>query len=157
TANGDNATVTGAPQNFSVGIGGTGRLSLAAGTLNVGDVKVGDQDGSKGTVSVFGNAVLHATSMEVGNVQSNAGPGGTGTLSISDSARVTVSGDLTLLDVGTIDDDFNETLKGVISIHAGSSLEIGGNAGAAANTLKIDLFHTLSGHGEIDSEVTGGV
>ena len=47
------------------------------------------------------------------------------------------------------------TLPAVLKIDTGGGVEVGGDAGLAANTLQVDVSGRIVGHGEIDSAVTG--
>jgi hypothetical protein len=155
---GGQATLEGANANgpiFKVGIGGKGTLFQGGGTLQVSDLAVGAGNiaGSTGNVTVNGaQTVLRANTMEIGNSSSTNVSGGIGTLIATNGARVSVDGQLHLLDVANIVANAAPATTGRIGIANGGGIEVGGHANkVAANTLQIDAGGRLFGHGLVDA------
>src|SRR5262249_3923391 len=82
--------------------------------------------------------------------------GGIGTLTVS-TGTASIAHTLTLQGRVTFASNGTETFQGGVSVFSGASLEIGGTAGAPADSLQIDQGGLLIGHGVIDSSVTGQI
>ncbi len=163
---------------------GIGTVTVAtAGTANVsGAVTIGQQptgpstdtspnDFGMGDVTVDGSgSTLKAANMTVGGavpallngagVPNGTGgdwtyAGGVGTLTVSNGGSVSVGGALKLLARVQPGADATASAQGGIDIGSGGNLEVGGQGGAPANTLRVEAGGSLIGHGLIDSDITG--
>ncbi len=179
TAAGDAATLqdAGAAQGnadtpgavFQVGVNGTGTLNQGGGLLTLADLQIATNTGTgttMGTVSVAGSgSKLVTAALEVGALTASGGGAGKAGLTVSGGASLAVdaalaqpAGTATVLsfkDGAQVAADGVGTFQGSIAVRSGGSLEVGGHAGAAANTLQIDATGALVGYGLVDSDVTG--
>jgi collagen type I/II/III/V/XI/XXIV/XXVII alpha len=144
------ATVVAGNEQVTIGGAGTGNLNLDENALfdaSGVEVTVGDQSGSSGTVTVYGDgALLEAGTLTVGN---------------SGSADLTVSGggELQVAGMLTVGDNTSSTIIASVNIaDVGTSADVGGVSvgGNGTGTLTIanaDL--TVTGDGSVGDESEG--
>ena len=129
--------------DVTVGASGTGTLSIGgtfkSGALTIGRTGNGSSVSDSGSLMTSSITVGGQTATATGNPSNPwSYTGGTGKLTMT----------------GTVSDTGNLTFKGG-TINIFGSLEIGGQSGAASNSLQVDASSKLTGHGLIASSATG--
>ena len=157
---------------LTVGQSGAGSTTIEAGShLNAsGGVVIGDAGGSTGNLTITGSGAT-ATVTAAASPSTYAvtvGNQGVGTLNVQSGATFNASskgmfvgpfGTVTVSGAGSsLFNSGNLTLDaGAVNVSSAGGLEIGGQQGAAANTLVIDGGAVVKGHGVLGSDFVKNV